>query len=154
MGKQLDITVYKIQSNSPQPLALCPWCPDYTLRVFGIPKHLYQLHCPNFQILWLPRKSQPGTEKSNPPISSKWWYIMVGFLHLWIQNTWKWGGRPLLNPKKKTTIGSKCPCNPKTPNLQSPPNPTLLGNNNPTNSFKTLENWGVGHFKTFNTYHN
>jgi hypothetical protein len=31
------------------------------------------LGCPNFEILWLPRKSQPGTEKSNPPISSKWW---------------------------------------------------------------------------------
>jgi hypothetical protein len=42
-----------------------------------------RLGCPNFEILWLPRKSQPGTEKSNPPISSKWWYIMVGFLHHW-----------------------------------------------------------------------
>jgi hypothetical protein len=29
-----------------------------------------------------------------------------------------------------------------------------IGNNNSTNSFKTLENGGVGHFKTFNTYHN
>jgi hypothetical protein len=35
--------------------------------VFGIPKQLYELHCPNFQILWQARKSQPKTEKSNPP---------------------------------------------------------------------------------------
>jgi len=63
-------------------------------------------------------------------------------------------GWVIFKSQKKTTIGSKCPCNPKTPNLQYLPNPTLLSNNNPTNSFKTLENGGVGHFKTFNTYHN
>ncbi len=47
-------------------------------------------------------------------------------------------------PKKKIAIGSKCPCNPKTPNLQYLPNPTLLDKNNSTNSFKTLENGGGG----------
>jgi hypothetical protein len=79
---------------------------------------------------------------------------MVGFLHHWIQNTSKWGGRSSPNPKNKIAIGSKCSCNPKTPNLQDLPNPIFLGHNNFTNSFKTLENGGVGHFKTFNTYNN
>jgi hypothetical protein len=66
----------------------------------------------------------------------------------------KMGGRSSPSPKKKIAIGSKCPCNPKTPNLQYLPNPTFLGKNNFTNSFKTLENGGVGHFKTLDTYHN
>ncbi len=92
--------------------------------------------------------------KVKPPISSKWWRIMVGFSDHWIQNTWKWGGRSSLNPKRKTAIGSKCPCNPKTRNLLYLPNPTLFGKNNSTTSFKTLENGGVGHFKTFKIYNN
>jgi hypothetical protein len=51
-------------------------------------------------------------------------------------------------------MGSKCPSNTKTPNLLYPANLTLLSKNNFTTSFKTLENGGVGHFKTFNMYHN
>jgi hypothetical protein len=79
---------------------------------------------------------------------------MVGFLHHWIHNTSKWGGRSSPNPPKKTAIGPKCPCNPKTPNLPYLENPTLLGKNNSTTSIRTLENGGVGHFKTFKIYNN
>jgi hypothetical protein len=46
------------------------------------------------------------------------------------------------NLKKKIAIGPKCPSNPKTPNLPYLQNLTLLGTNNSTNSFKTLENGG------------
>jgi hypothetical protein len=49
---------------------------------------------------------------------------------------------------------SKCPLNTKTPNLIYLANMTLLSKNNFTTSFKTLENGGVDHFKTFNMYHN
>jgi hypothetical protein len=55
---------------------------------------------------------------------------------------------------KKTAMGSKCPSNTKTPNLLYLANLTLLSKNNFIISFKTLENGGVGHFKTFNIYHN
>jgi hypothetical protein len=51
-------------------------------------------------------------------------------------------------------MGSKCPSNTKTPNLLYPVNLTFLSKNNFTTSFKTLENGGVGYFKTFNMYHN
>jgi len=64
------------------------------------------------------------------------------------------GGRSPPNPKTKSTTRSKCPCNQKTPNLQYLANPPLLGQNNSTTSFKTLENGGVGHFKTLNMHHN
>jgi hypothetical protein len=52
--------------------------------VFGIPNQHYELHYPNIQILWLPRKSQPGTEKSNPPYlpngdSVKEFFYIIGF---------------------------------------------------------------------------
>jgi hypothetical protein len=60
----------------------------------------------------------------------------------------KMGGRSSPNPKKKIAIGSKCPCNPKTPNLLYLANPPLNTKNNFTISFKTLENGGVGHLKT------
>jgi hypothetical protein len=66
----------------------------------------------------------------------------------------KMGGRSSPNPKKKTAIGSKCPCNPKTPNPLYLRNPTILGINNSTNSFKTLENGRVHDFKTFKIYNN
>jgi hypothetical protein len=56
--------------------------------------------------------------------------------------------------KKKTAIRSKCPSKTKTPNLVYLENLTLLNKNNSTTSFKTHENGGVGHFKTFNMYHN
>jgi hypothetical protein len=51
-------------------------------------------------------------------------------------------------------MGTKCPSNKKTPNLLYLANLTLLSKNNFTTSFKTLENGGAGHFKTFNMYHN
>jgi hypothetical protein len=51
-------------------------------------------------------------------------------------------------------MGTKCPSNTKTSNLLYLANLTLLSKNNFTTSFKTLENGGVGHFKTFNMYHN
>jgi hypothetical protein len=47
---------------------------------------------------------------------------------------------------------SKCPCNPKTPNLQYLTNLTLLGKNNSTINIKTFENGGVGHYKPFKFY--
>jgi hypothetical protein len=64
------------------------------------------------------------------------------------------GVRLSSNIKKKTAIRSKCPSNTKTPNLLYLANLTLLSKNNSTNNFKTLENGGVGQFKTFNMYHN
>jgi hypothetical protein len=64
------------------------------------------------------------------------------------------GGRSSPNIKKKTPIRSKSPSNTKTPNFIYLANLTLLSKNNSTTSFKTLENGGVGHFKTFNMYHN
>jgi hypothetical protein len=41
---------------------------------------------------------------------------MVGLFHHWLQNPWKWGGRSLQNPKKKTQFWWGHPCNPKTLN--------------------------------------
>jgi hypothetical protein len=58
------------------------------------------------------------------------------------------------NTKKRTAMGSKCSSNTKTPNLLYLANFTLLSKTNSTTSFKTHENGGVGHFKTFNMYHN
>jgi hypothetical protein len=88
------------------------------------------------------KKVNQGLKSQTPPYlpngDTLWWvFYIIGFITL--ENG---GGRSFQNPKNKTTIGSKCPCKPKTPNLQYLPNPTLLGNNNPTNSFKTLENGG------------
>jgi hypothetical protein len=92
-------------------------------------------------------------EKSNPPYlpngEGLWWvFHTIGFTTL--EN----GGVGHLQIPKKTAIGSKCPCNPKTPNLQYLANPTFLGNNNYTISFRTLENGGVGLFKTFKINNN
>jgi hypothetical protein len=64
------------------------------------------------------------------------------------------GGRSPPNPKKKPQLGQNSHVTKKTPNLQYLANPTLLGQNNSITSFKTLENGGVGHFKTFKTYNN
>jgi hypothetical protein len=101
------------------------------------------------------------TEKVNQGLKSQthpylpngeglWWvFHTIGFKKL--ENG---GGRSSPNPKKKIAIGSKWPCNPKTRNLLYLPNPTLFGKNNSTTSFKTLENGGVGHFKTFKIYNN
>jgi hypothetical protein len=52
-------------------------------------------------------------------------------------------------PKKNSKLGQKCPYNPKTPNLQYPPNLTVLSKNNTTISFRTHEKGGVGHLETF-----
>jgi len=66
----------------------------------------------------------------------------------------KMGGGSPQNPKKKIIIKSKCPCNPKTRNLEYLMNHTLLGENKPTTSIRTLENGGVGQLETFKFYNN
>jgi hypothetical protein len=64
------------------------------------------------------------------------------------------GGWSSPNILKIIAMGSKCPSNTKTPNVIYLANLTLLSKNNFTTRFKTLENGGVGHLKTFNMYHN
>ncbi len=50
----------------------------------GIPNQHYELHCPNIQILWLPRKVNQGLKSQTPPYLpngdsvSKFFYI-IGF---------------------------------------------------------------------------
>ncbi len=98
------------------------------------------------------QEKSTGIEKSNPPYlpnGDKLWWV---FYIIGIRTLENGGGRSSPNPKNKTVIGSKCPCNPKTPNLPYLENLTLLGKNNSTTSIKTLENGGVGHFKTFKIY--
>jgi hypothetical protein len=57
------------------------------LGFLGFPKQHYELHYPNIQILRLPKKSQTGTEKSNPPYlpnggSVKEFFYIIGFITL------------------------------------------------------------------------
>jgi hypothetical protein len=64
------------------------------------------------------------------------------------------GARPPPNIRKNTAIRSKCPSNIKTRNFLYLANLAFLSKNNSTTSFKTHENGGAEHFKTFKMYHN
>jgi hypothetical protein len=99
-------------------------------------------------------KVNQALESQTPPYlpngEGLWWaFHTIGF------KTLENGGVGHLQiPKKNTAMGSKCRCNPKTPNLLYLPNPKLLAKNNFTISFRTHENGGVGHLKTFKFFHN
>jgi hypothetical protein len=52
--------------------------------VFGIPKQLYELHCPNFQILWNTEKVNQRLKSQTPPYlpngdSVKEFFYFIGF---------------------------------------------------------------------------
>ncbi len=101
------------------------------------------------------KKSQLRIENSNPPPHI--FQMVIDYENVFIplnSEYLKMGGRSLQNPKKKTIMNSKCPCNPKTQNLEYLTNHTLLGENKPTTSIRTLENVGVGHLETFKFYNN
>jgi hypothetical protein len=99
-------------------------------------------------------KVNHGLKSQTPPYLPNGDRLGEFFCSIMFRNLIIGGVGHLQIPKKRTTIRSKCPCNQKTPNFQYLANPTLLGQNNSTTSFETLENGGLGHFKTFNMYHN
>jgi hypothetical protein len=99
-------------------------------------------------------KSTKGLQKSNPPYlpngdSVEEFFYIIGF------RTLENGGVAHLQISKKNYTHVKMPIKHKNPKSHIYlATLTLLSKNNLTTSFKTLENGGVGHFKTFNMYHN
>jgi len=111
------------------------------------------LGCPNFEILCTYRKSQPRPRKVKPPYPSNGDRLGKYFCTI-LFKTLENGRVGHLQIPKKLKIRPKCPCNPKTPNLQYLPNLTLLSKNNTTISFRTYENEGVGHLETIKFINN
>ncbi len=111
------------------------------------------LGCPNFQICDTQEKSTKDWKVKPPHI-----FQMVTnqgniFTPLDLKHM-KMGRQVTSKSLKKIKIRPKCPCNPKTPNLQYLANPTLLSKNNTTINFRTDENGGIDHPKTFKLINN